>query len=658
MAIIPTSSGFSPSNCFHPLHQSNKFSIFKAFHHFLSPPWANPRFIIAHSSACPSPVLEEEPSPVLPLVEFTYGAPNTNYPDPGSDDPNPNPNKIIRGLLGDPGTENLALEYYEKAKESSKFRPQKTTFKSLFRSLVRSKKWDLIPLISRDMKAYQVFPDGLFCARIVSACISARKFRVADVLLESFEAERKIASFVYESAMWRYNKLHMYSISVDLYERMKSAEIGLHPGGWVLIMEAYLKVGNLEEVVGLFNELEASKKLDSLENPVQIYGLLMEALGKLGQGLKALEQFEQMGIKGIPPNASVYVSLIGSLAGMREITIVEHLVEEAVSKQKLKDPALFLKLVIMYVDEGLIENTLDVVKMMKDANLKVSDCIFCAIVNGYAKQRGLKAAAKVYQDLILEGCDPGQVTYASIINVFFRLALFSKAKKIFDEMQQKGFDRCVVAYSTMIVMYGKTGQLREAMRLLAKMKERRCEPNVWVYNALIDLHGRAKDLRQVEKLWKEMKRRKVKPDRVSYTSIIGAYSKAREYETCTKFYEEYRTDGGKIDLAMGGIMVGVFSKINRVDELVRLLQDMKVEGTKMDARLYRSVLNALRDAGLQMQARWLQESFREDSIEPLNVNDRRPRKVPGLLQHFVTEKHRQILGKVEKVPRKYGNVQV
>jgi len=584
--------------------------------------------MVAHSSAFPPPVLEEEPSPVLPLVEITYEAPNSAYPSPEPDDPNLN--KLIRELLGDPGTQDLALEYYEKAKRRLEFRPQKATFKSLISYLVRSKKWDLIPLVCGDMKAYHVFPDGLFCARIVSACISARKFRVAGILLESCEIDRKIAALAYESALRSYNKLHMYNISVDLYERMKSVEVVLDPGGCVLVMEAYLKLSNYKKVVELFSELEASKKLDSLGNQVQAYEVLLEALGKLGQGVKAVEHFEQMGIKGISPNASVYASLIGSLVDLREVKMVEHLVQEAGSKEMLKDPALFLKLVIMYVKEGLMEKTLDVVKKMKDANLKVSDCIFCAIVNGYAKKRGLEEAAKVYQDLVSQGCEPGQVTYASVINVYFRLALFSKAEKVFDEMQQKGLNRCVVAYSTMIVMYGKMGQLREAMRLLAKMKERGCQPNVWVYNALIDLHGRAEDLKQVDKLWKEMRRRKVRPDRVSYTSIISAYSKAREYETCVKFYDEYRTNAGKIDLAMAAIMVGVFSKINRIDALIRLLQDMKAEGIKLDVRLYKSALNALRDAGLQTQARWFQESFERTSVEPLKANSSSSRKIPAL----------------------------
>nr|ABK95746.1 unknown [Populus trichocarpa] len=181
---------------------------------------------------------------------------------------------------------------------------------------------------------------------------------------------------------------------------------------------------------------------------------------------------------------------------------------------------------------------------------------------------------------------------------------------VFSEMEEKGFDKCVVAYSSMISMYGKTGRARDATRLVAKMKLKGCEPNVWIYNSLLDMHGRAKNLRQVEKLWKEMKRRKVAPDKVTYSSVISAYNKSKEYEMCVRYYHEYRINGGVIDGAMAGIMAGVFSKISRIDELVKLLRDMKSEGTPIDERLYRSATNAMRDAGLDIQAKWLQDSFK------------------------------------------------
>ncbi|GFZ08235.1 pentatricopeptide repeat (PPR-like) superfamily protein [Actinidia rufa] len=311
--------------------------------------------------------------------------------------------------------------------------------------------------------------------------------------------------------------------------------------------------------------------------------ILCETLGKSGHAFEALEFFRDMTKKGIPQDHAMYSSLICSFASIREVKVAEDLFREAESKKMLRDPAVFLKLVLMYVKEGLLEKTLEIVSTMKRVKIRVSDCIFCAIVNGFSKRRGLRAAAKVYEEMILRGCEPGQVTYASIISVYYRLGFYLQAEKQASQ--------------------GK------AMRLVAKMKERGCAPNVWIYNSLLDMHGRALNLRQVEKTWKEMKRRKILPDKVSYTSVISAYSKAREFETCMRYYDEFRINGGVIDRAMAGIMVGVFSKMSQIDELVKLLQDMKTEGTCLDERLYRSALNALRDAGLQVQAKWLQQNF-------------------------------------------------
>ena len=80
--------------------------------------------------------------------------------------------------------------------------------------------------------------------------------------------------------------------------------------------------------------------------------------------------------KGISKNSSVYSSLICSFASLPEVKVAEDLFKEGKSKQMLRDPGLFLKLVLMYVEEGPMEKTLEIVKAMKISKLRISDCIF------------------------------------------------------------------------------------------------------------------------------------------------------------------------------------------------------------------------------------------------------------------------------------------
>lgn len=579
---------------------------------FLSLLCSTSRVLIVNSSNCPSPILEGQSSstdsPLLDLKVQDFDQDSSMSIDEDNDDDTEDLNAVICSLLGDPKSEKLGYEHYQKAKDRPDFRPQKSTLHHLIRYLMRLKNWNLIWSLSEDFRKFNEFPDNSSCCRLISSCLRARRFKLVNNLLEIFGHEEEIAVSAFNTAMKGYNKLHMYSSAVTAYELMKSLDVLLDAESYGRIMEAHLKMGYNEKVVSLFEECQTSG-IDWRSFGTQIYRILCESLGKSGKPFEALRYFREMTKNGLPEDPSFYSSLIYSFVSIREVEMAEELLEEAVKKKMLRDPGVYLKLVLMYVEEGLVEKTLDVVSAMKQVNIRVSDCIFCAIVNGFSKKRGLKSAVKVYEKLISQGCDPGQVTYASILNVYSRIGLYSEAEEVFLEMDNKGFDRCVVAYSSMVSMYGKTGRPRDAMRLVAKMKERGLEPNVWIYNSLLDMHGKVLNLRQVEKIWKEMKRRKVLPDKVSYTSVISAYSKAREFDMCMQYYNEYRLNGGRLDRTMAGIMVGVFSKTTRVDELVKLLQDMKAEGTGLDERLYRSSLNALRDAGLQLQAKWVQQNF-------------------------------------------------
>lgn len=586
---------------------------------FLSVIYFNPSYSrvssITKTSSCSSSVLEESSSSVsaaaaatdsqviqlgfkLQDLKSASGLPDTE-----------DLNGLICTLFQDSQTEELAYNYYEKAKEEKPdFRPKKLTLKLLVRYLIRSRSWGLLYSLCEDFKSFGIFPGASTCYRLISSCTKARKFRLLDSFLDVFSTDESIAFLAFDLAMKGYNKLHMYSSTISLFERMKSDGIILDSECYCHVMEAYLKMGRYDNVILVYEEFER-KKMGSSPFISRIYWILCESLGKLGRPFEALEFFREMVEKDIPVDHSFYSSLICSFLSIRELRIAEELLEEAESKKMLRNPAMFLKLILVYIEEGKMEKTLEIVAVMNRADARVSDCIFCAIVNGFSRKRGLRAAVKVYEDLISQGFEPGQVTYASILNIYCRLGLYSEAEMIFSEMEEKGFGKSVVAHSSMVSMYGKTGKLGDAMKLVAKMKEKGLEPNAWIYNSLLDMHGKALNLRQVEKIWKEMKRRKVWPNRVSYTSAIGAYSKAREFDMCMKYYREFRLNGGTIDRAMAGIMVSVFSKMNLVDELVKLLQDMKTEGTKLDARLYRSAFNALRDGGLSVQANWLQENF-------------------------------------------------
>ncbi|XP_037486607.1 pentatricopeptide repeat-containing protein At5g13770, chloroplastic-like [Triticum dicoccoides] len=572
-------------------------------------------FVLHCSRSCASPVLEPKNLPGELHVLSAPASPAKAAPVPTLPDAAKLgiSNKFIRGLCSDRQTEPLAFECYRRALQQPEFRPDKKTMNALTVQLLRSKQWSSLEHLVQDFMAYDVLPERRTCARLVATCVKARKFGLADVVLGVLEAKKGPAAAVcFSSALQAYNKLHMYRSTVLLYERMKATCLSVNADAYRAVMAAFGALGEPDTVASLFKQYRSRKWYPS-ETCLETYTIACDALGRAGRALDALKCLREMEADGISPDAAIYSTVIGSLADARETASSEDVYHEAWKKGMLRDPDMFLKVIIMQVETGLLEDTLGVAKDMREIGLRVTDCVLSTIVNGFVKRRGLKPAIRAYDKLVAMGCEPGQVTYASAINVYCRLGRSDRAESVFSEMIDRGFDKCVVAYGNMISMYGQIRRASDATRLLALMKQKGCEPNVWVYNSLLDMRGKLGDSRQAEKIWKEMMRRKVQPDRVSYTAIVGAFNRSGELDRCMDYYQEFRETGGTVDKTLAGLMVGVFCKTSRFNELIQLLRDMKLQDTKLDRRLYMIVLNSLREAGLEVHVRWLQDYF--NSVE-------------------------------------------
>ncbi|XP_066343696.1 pentatricopeptide repeat-containing protein At5g13770, chloroplastic-like [Miscanthus floridulus] len=567
-------------------------------------PWTIRRSFVLHCSRSCAPLLEPKN---LPADEFEAVPATPVSPLPDAAPKLGISNKFIRGLCGDPQTEQLAFEGYRRALLQPEFRLEKKTANALTLQLLRDKQWGSLELLVEDFRSYGVLPEKRTCARLVACCVRARRFGLADAVLGAVEAKKgAAAAMAFSAAMQAYNRLHMYSSTVLLYGRARVARLQLNADAYRAVMAACGALGEPDMVASLF-KLYRSHKWYPSDTCVETYAIVCDALGKAGRALDSLRCLREMEADGLSPDAAIYSSVIGALADAREKAAAEDLYHEAWHSKMLGDPDMFLKLTIMHAEAGLVESTIEVAKDMRQIGLRVTDCILCTIISGFVKRRGLKPAIRAYDKLVSIGCEPGQVTYASVINVYCRLGRSDRAEAVFSEMIERGFDKCVVAYGNMISMYGKIRRASEAMRLLALMKQNGCEPNVFVYNALLDMHGRLGNSKQAEKIWKEMMRRKVRPDRISYTAIILANNRAGELNRCMELYQEYRETGGKVDKVMAGLMVGVLSKSSRFNVLIELLKDMN--GTKLDRRLYMSVLRSLRDAGLEVHVKWLQRNF-------------------------------------------------
>ncbi|EPS59551.1 hypothetical protein M569_15254, partial [Genlisea aurea] len=404
-------------------------------------------------------------------------------------------NGLICGLFEDSATENLGYECYRRCKGNLNFTPQNRTLKLLVRHLIRNKDWSLLLSFCDDLRSFGILPGKSLCVKLISSCVRGRKLNLAYSFLDVFlEIDEEIAIAGFDSALKGFNQLHMHRSSLNLFEKMKIIGLDLCPTSCSHVMEAYMRTKQYEKAVSVF---EGFKDTEAPLSDSKIYWILCECLGRMGRIDEALDSFREMSKRGVAENHRFYSSLIGFHANAGEVAKAVELLREGESKRMLKDPDLFFKLVVKCVDLGMTDRALDVVSTMRRANIRVSDCVFCTVVNGFRKKRGSKAAVKVFEEMVSQGHEPGQVTYSSILSIYIRLGLYSNAESVFSEMEKRGLDKSVFAYSSMVSAYAKAGRTGDALRLVARMKAEGCGPNVWTYNSLLELYSRAADLKRL-----------------------------------------------------------------------------------------------------------------------------------------------------------------
>ncbi|KAJ6768887.1 hypothetical protein OIU74_022532 [Salix koriyanagi] len=119
--------------------------------HFLPLPCFNIPVFHLNSSSCPSPIIEEESSTNSPVIQLDLRLEGPqHHPIPDHSD---KLNDFLCGLLRDPKSEELAHEYYKKAKEKQGFRPERSMLKLLIRYLIQSEKWGAVLSLADDFKS-------------------------------------------------------------------------------------------------------------------------------------------------------------------------------------------------------------------------------------------------------------------------------------------------------------------------------------------------------------------------------------------------------------------------------------------------------------------------------------------------------------------------
>ncbi|GAB4844057.1 Pentatricopeptide repeat-containing protein At4g14050, mitochondrial [Ancistrocladus abbreviatus] len=313
-------------------------------------------------------------------------------------------------------------------------------------------------------------PDHFVIASLVKACAS-----LADVRRGKQVHAHFIASQFYDDDVVKSSLVDMYAkCGWPDYGRLVFDSIGLkNPISWTAMISGYARSGRKLEAIELFWVMPQKNLLS--------WSALISGLVHSGHLIDAFEIFTAMKRDGGDHHVDPFIisSIVGASANMATL--------------ELGKQVHCLVIVLGFEDNLFIANAL-VDMYAKCSDILAAKSIFSSmphrdvvswtsIIVGTAQHGQAEDALALYNEMMLTGIKPNQVTFLGLIYACSHVGLVSNGRQLFNSMiEDYGIKPSLQHYTSLLDLLSRSGHLDEAHNLLKTMPY---EPDEAAWAALL-----------------------------------------------------------------------------------------------------------------------------------------------------------------------------
>lgn len=292
------------------------------------------------------------------------------------------------------------------------------------------------------------------------------------------------------------------------------------------IMYLYLKCGLFDEAQKLFDGMSHVNLVTwnaMIAGHAQMMDLAKDDLSAHNGGTEALRIFSKLNSSGMKPDLYTFSSILTICSRLVALEQGEQIHALTLKTGFLSDVVVGTALVNMYNKCGRIERASRVFVEMSTRTL----ISWTSMITGFANHGLSHQALQLFEDMLLAGVRPNQVTFVGALAACSNAGMVYEALGYFEMMQKEYKIKPVMDhYMCLIDMFVRLGRIEEAFDFIKKMD---FEPNevIWsVFIAGCRRHGNMElGFYAAEQLLK------LKPkDRESYAMLLDIFVSAGRWE--------------------------------------------------------------------------------------------------------------------------------
>jgi len=278
------------------------------------------------------------------------------------------------------------------------------------------------------------------------------------------------------------------------------------------IMDAYARVGDVENTLKYLNEMLSKKILPSLGH----YNSLVLVYTKVGNIEKAIEMLKEMKSKGMEPSPHIYSLLMNAYGENNDIFGASEILN---NHPKKPGRSMYHTMIQLYGKRGnLIESWKTLSQMIqqhitptpltwrilaschgdnpcisywtKQVNITPTAAMYNHFLEYYSKQPNIKAVDMLFQEMISQNFTPTIETYNSILHAHSILGDSNSVFRIYSELEKAKLEPNLYTYNIILKVYAKIGDSESAMKLfeneIIPKEKYGVIPDAFTYNALLE----------------------------------------------------------------------------------------------------------------------------------------------------------------------------
>lgn len=292
------------------------------------------------------------------------------------------------------------------------------------------------------------------------------------------------------------------------------------------IMYLYLKCGLFDEAQKLFDGMSHINLVTwnaMIAVHAQMMDLAKDDLSAHNSGTVALNTFSKLNISGMKPDLYTFSSILTICSRLVALEQGEQIHAQTLKTGFLSDVVVGTALINMYKKCGRIERASKVFVEMSTRTL----ISWTSMITGFANHGQSQQALQLFEDMLLAGVRPNQVTFVGVLAACSNAGMVHEALGYFEMMQKDYKIKPVMDhYMCLIDMFVRLGCIEEAFDFIKRMD---FKPNEVIWSVLIAGCRRQGNMElgfyAVEQLLK------LKPkDPASYAMLLDIFISAGRWE--------------------------------------------------------------------------------------------------------------------------------